>query len=520
MLERFKMRTNLLRQVSLLALIATISSLLLSACGDATTAPPAATTAASAATTAASAATTAASAATTAAGGAATTAAATTAATTAAGGAATTAAGGAATTAAGASSGGVKLNTSVSGKVELWHFWSSPVRRNAIRRVVAICQQQLPNIKITETFKPFGDIYTANTAAVAAGTGMPDVIVEDRPQLPAKAANNIETDLQKYATRDGIDGSTFWPFTWQQTLYKGDTYGIPFSTDTRMLYYNKNAFKEAGLDPNKPPQTWSELEAAAKKLDKKNPDGSWARLGFNPLITGNWDQWATVNGAQYVTEDGKPHANDPKVVEAVNWIKKWTDGFGGYDNFVKFRGTFSSPPNDAFMSGKVAMTTDINGYISQLNFYRPQVKKADGSGNENLDWGVANLPHNDTAPAANYSGGFALSIPRGSKNADAAWEFIKCATGVQAITSWARDTYEIPANIQAANDPTLLADPNWQLTIDALKTTKVIPFASQYANYGQEVDKRQVEAYQGKKTAQQAMDEAQQAIDAEIAKKK
>lgn len=489
------------KPLGLVVVIASICSLLLAACGDATNTAPAATTAAATSAAATTAAATSAAAATTAAGTA----------------AATTAAGG---TAAASTGGTVKLNPNVSGKVELWHFWSSPVRRTAIRRVVAICQQQLPNIKITETFKPFGDIYTANTAAVAAGTGMPDVIVEDRPQLPAKAANNIETDLQQYATRDGIDGSAFWPFTWQQTLYNGHTYGIPFSTDTRMLYYNKNAFKEVGLDPNKPPATWSELEAAAAKLDKKNSDGSYARLGFSPLITGNWDQWATVNGAQYVTDDGKPHANDPKVVEAVNWIKKWTDGFGGYDNFVKFRGTFSSPPNDAFMSGKVAMTTDINGYISQLNFYRPQVKKADGSGNEALDWGVANLPHNDSAPAANYSGGFALSIPRGSKNADAAWEFIKCATDVQAITSWARDTYEIPANMKAAQDPVLLADPNWQLTIDALKTTKVIPFASQYPNYGQEIDKRQVEVYQGKKTAQQAMDEAQQAIEAEIAKKK
>jgi len=510
-----RLTLHLPKPAGLVVVIASICSLLLAACGDSTNTAPAATTAAATSAAATSAAATTAAAGTSAA---ATTAAGTTAAGTAA---ATTAAGGtaAATTAAAGTAGAVKLNPDVSGQVELWHFWSSPVRRTAIRRVVAICQQQLPKIKITETFKPFGDIYTANVAAVAAGTGMPDVIVEDRPQLAAKAENNIETDLQKYATRDGIDGSAFWPFTWQQTLYKGDTYGIPFSTDTRMLYYNKNAFKEVGLDPNKPPATWSELEAAAAKLDKKNADGSWARLGFSPLITGNWDQWATVNGAQYVTNDGKPNVNDPKVVEAVNWIKKWTDGFGGYDNFVKFRGTFSSPPNDAFMSGKVAMTTDINGYISQLNFYRPQVKKADGSGNEALDWGIANLPHNDTAPAANYSGGFALSIPRGSKNADAAWEFIKCATGVQPLVSWARDTYEIPANIQAAQDPTLLADPNWQLTIDALKTTKVIPFASQDPNYGQEVDKRQVDVYQGKKTAQQAMDEAQAAIDAQITKK-
>jgi hypothetical protein len=54
--------------------------------------------------------------------------------------------------------------------------------------IVAICQEQLPNVQITETFKPFGDIWTANIAAVAAGTGMPDIIVEDRPHTNTSTA--------------------------------------------------------------------------------------------------------------------------------------------------------------------------------------------------------------------------------------------------------------------------------------------------------------------------------------------
>jgi multiple sugar transport system substrate-binding protein len=78
-------------------------------------------------------------------------------------------------------------NTQVSGTINFWHFWGSPVRRNAINRVIAVCQQQLPNIQVQQTFKPFGDIWTANIAAVAAGSGMPDVIVEDRPQLKQRA---------------------------------------------------------------------------------------------------------------------------------------------------------------------------------------------------------------------------------------------------------------------------------------------------------------------------------------------
>lgn len=150
------------------------------------------------------------------------------------------------------------------GNVEIWHFWGSPARRTAIRRVVALCEEQLPGIDITETFKPWGDIWTANVAAVAAGSGMPDIIVEDRPQLPQRARDQIVTDLQPYIDRDHFNTEDYWPFTWLETLYEGDSYGILFETDARVLIWNKQAFADAGLDPAQPP--WDELETYADAL--------------------------------------------------------------------------------------------------------------------------------------------------------------------------------------------------------------------------------------------------------------
>src|SRR5680860_534763 len=166
-----------------------------------------------------------------------------------------------------AQQGEIPLNPEVSGDVEFWHFWGSPVRRNAIRRVVAQCQAELPNITVTETFKPWGDIWTANIAAVAARSGMPDVIVADRLQLPRDAADGIYQSLGDMVEADNIQSSAFWDFTWQQTLYEGESYGLPFETDVRVLFYNKNVLEEAGLDPENPPATWEELWAAADALD-------------------------------------------------------------------------------------------------------------------------------------------------------------------------------------------------------------------------------------------------------------
>lgn len=414
----------------------------------------------------------------------------------------------------GAAGGEARLNPNVSGTIEFWHFWGSPLRRNAIRRVIATCQKQLPNIQVNETFKPFGDIWTANIAAVSAGSGMPDVIVEDRPQLKQRAADNIATNLGELAQRDGIDGSSFWPFTWEESLYEGQPYGIPYETDVRVLFYNKNIFREVGLDPEAPPKTWAELEQVADKLDKRNPDGSYERIAFSPLI-GNVgpDLWGYTNGVEWITEDGQPAINTPEAVETLTWIKKWIDRYGGWQNHQNFRAQFASPPNDAFMSGKVAMLVDINGYNGVLNFFRPQYTKPDGS-KENLEWGVSDPPYNKEP--ASVSGGFALSIPRGAQNVEPAWEFIKCATGLEAQISWARDTNSMPANVEAARDAVLLADPNWEFFVNAMEYSRSTRFLPQYPNWKQELDQRYERVWSGELTPEQALQEAQQAVEAQV----
>jgi multiple sugar transport system substrate-binding protein len=414
----------------------------------------------------------------------------------------------------GAMGDGPTLNTSVSGEVEFWHHWSSPLRRNAIRRVIAACKVALPNINVTEVAKPFGEVWTANTAAVAAGSGMPDVLVSDRPKLPQDAANNIYTNLQDWADRDNVKAEQFWPFTWEQTLYQGDTYGVPFETDVRVLFYNKVAFQEAGLDPNTPPKTWAEVEQYADKLDKKNADGSYARIGFFPL-QGNVSPTILgyTNDVEWISEDGQVQINSPKAVETLNWVKKWVDRYGGWQNIQAFRATFQSPPNDAFMSGKVAMIVDVNGYASQLNFYNPQVTKEDGS-RTRLDWAVSDVPYN--TDKSSYSGGFSFSIPRGADGAEAAWEFIKCASGTEGAASWSRDTYAMSANVAAANDPVLGSDPIWRFFLSAMEYSQAGNYLEAYPNWEEQLSQRYEKVWTGEITPEQALQEAEQAVKDEI----
>ncbi|HZJ09614.1 MAG TPA: ABC transporter substrate-binding protein [Trueperaceae bacterium] len=412
-----------------------------------------------------------------------------------------------------AQQGEIPLNPEVSGDVEFWHFWGSPVRRNAIRRVVAQCQAELPNITVTETFKPWGDIWTANIAAVAARSGMPDVIVADRLQLPRDAADGIYQSLGDMVEADNIQSSAFWDFTWQQTLYEGESYGLPFETDVRVLFYNKNVLEEAGLDPENPPATWEELWAAADALDVKNEDGTFERIAFFPLY-GNVgvDLWAMANGHEFVV-DGQPVVDDPAVAETLEWMKRWIDRYGGWSEVQRFLAQYGAAPNDAFMAGGVVMKVDTAGYNSILNFYRPKANLADGS-TPNMDWGVS-LPPYEVEPAT-WSGGFTLSIPSGAENPEAAWEFIKCAASRPGQVSWARDTYSIPSDIAAARDPVLMADPAWGFFIDAMEVGKLVPFVPAYSNWIEQLNSRLESVWTDATTIEEALSEAQQEIDRTI----
>ena len=409
------------------------------------------------------------------------------------------------------------LNPEVSGDVEFWHFWGSPVRRTAIRRVVAICEQQLPDVSVTEVFKPFGDIWTANIAAVAAGSGMPDVIVADRGQLPRDAKANIYQDLEPYMERDGFDAAGFWPFTWDQTLYQNESYGVPFETDVRVLYSNKNLLEQAGLDPADPPQTWEELWEAADALDVKNEDGTYERITLD-VLGGNGAPgiWFLLNDADLV-KDGKPVVNSPEAIETVTWMKRWIDRYGGFADYQRFVGQFSAPPNDIFMAGGTVMQVNTAGYNSILSFYRPQVRLENGD-TPRMDWGVSLPPYAADAGPASASGGFALSIPVGAEHPDAAWEFIKCVSSIPSQVSWSRDTAAIPTTIVAAQDPQLLADPNWEFFVDAMEVTRVYPFVPEYPNWETELANRYEQVWSGEKTPEEMLNEAQAAIDAEMAK--
>src|SRR5947209_19213991 len=92
--------------------------------------------------------------------------------------------------------------------------------------------------------------------------------------------------MQAFIDRDKFSTSDFEPAVLNYYKYQDKLQSMPFNASSSIFYYNKDAFKEVGLDPDKPPVTFSEITDAAKKLTKKDASGATVRLGLGQANTG------------------------------------------------------------------------------------------------------------------------------------------------------------------------------------------------------------------------------------------
>ena len=176
------------------------------------------------------------------------------------------------------------------------------------------------NIKIDMvTMQWAPDFYQKTPSAVAAGEG-PDVAIMHVDHLGLNAARGVIVPLDGVVEALGLRGSDFAPVAWKAGIYGGKRYGIPLDTHPLGLYYNKAVMEDAGLDPNKPPQTKDEYMEALKELKGKGIRGSWVPPSY---YTG-WHMFTSLlwqfGGDLYNDDATKATVNSDAGVEALTWM--------------------------------------------------------------------------------------------------------------------------------------------------------------------------------------------------------
>lgn len=360
-------------------------------------------------------------------------------------------------------------NTNVKGSVLFWHHWSSPLRHGAIRTAIRQFNKYYKGIHVSDVPFVFPDDQSKVLAAVAAGKGMPDVFVTDRPKMWNYGGVHHAFDpLTSLAKRDHITGKEFWPFTWYESTYKGQVYALPYETDCRVIYWNRAMFIDAGLNSNKGPATWGDLSSLANKLDHKS-GGQYDVVTFDPLWGGDLTSWPWTNRADFQNKKQYPTLNTSRMIQTADWMKSWNDRYGQANlNAIASQQTGGK---DQFGLGHAATIVDIPSRQSQMNFYG--VSFTTKKGDKPFPyWGVGLVPHNAGGKSYSFSGGFSLSMPhnghRSKGTTDAAWEFIKFMAFVGQRT-WAQLTFAIPTVPSIAkNDPILSAQPHWNVFMKAM----------------------------------------------------
>jgi multiple sugar transport system substrate-binding protein len=176
---------------------------------------------------------------------------------------------------------GSSEHTSVSadGKthITIWNFYAG-VQAPSFKLVCDEFMRQNPDIVVESLTMGQNDIHTKISMAIT-GNQAPDLFV--RKGLPEYASQGLLLSLDSYFAQAGISKETFQPGFWDIITWKGVPYGMPTQASVPLLYYNKNMFKEAGLDPNRPPRTWDEIFEYNRKLTKYDDQGNIVQAGID-----------------------------------------------------------------------------------------------------------------------------------------------------------------------------------------------------------------------------------------------
>lgn len=252
------------------------------------------------------------------------------------------------------------------------------------------------------------------TAAIAAGSP-PDVVNLNGPFIMEVASRGILMPLDDMIKSSKLDLGRFYGYTIKQMTFQGHVWGLPAGMDDRILYYNKDLFQKAGLDPNKPPKTWDELLDYSKKLTIMD-GGNFKQIGFIPNFGNSWFYlYAIQNNGKFLDDPGKKVLlNSPENVQALEFMVKGYDLLGGAQKINAYSSSFQSGANDPFISGKLAMVINGNWALTDIMRFAP-----------NLNFGVAMPPTPTGDNFKTWSGGWAWGVPKGAKNPKEAFEVTK-----------------------------------------------------------------------------------------------
>ena len=325
------------------------------------------------------------------------------------------------------------------------------------------------------------------TLTSIAGGAPPDVLAIDGGILEQLASHHLFLPLEDFMESvPALQEDRFFPHIWRMVAFDGYVWAIPTTTDTYCLVWNKDAFREVGLDPDRPPRDWDEFMDYIVRLTVRSEDGAIERMGFLPWLP--WDQtflWGAMFGGKWFSEElGRSKAgSDPNIIASLAWQQSFTLDPNSttqlphamnperIESFSRGIGDYMSA-NNPFYSGRVAMITEGEWQVAFIPKYAP-----------GLDWGVGPLPQPPGVVPSSFAPTIIADvIPATSRNPEAAKKFLRWfySPRGQGKSSPAADYNEvirnIPTRIEEAKEPRFIGNPKFKVFVDQLFDRNVVTY--------------------------------------------
>src|SRR6056297_981288 len=334
-------------------------------------------------------------------------------------------------------------------EIDFWYALSGNIQEVTLS-LVEDFNESHPNIKVNPVHKgSYSEVLTSSIAAYRTGNAPHIVQVYEVGTQTLLDSNAIKPVYQLFEENDvEINWDNFIGPLKAYYSVDGNLYSLPFNSSTPFLFYNKDAFEEAGLDPNKPPKTFKEVEEYGKKLVESG--------AVNNALTVGWPSW--VLAENMFTWHGKPitnnnngydgHATELKInsdfgVELFKQLKEWQS-----ENIFTYEGR-EGTPNPAFLTGKTGMIITSTAYL--------------GGFKEGADFEIGSgfIPHKEGLPQGNsLIGGATLWVYKGHSQEEykAVTEFLDFIASVDQQVRWHKETGYLPVTQDAVDQ---LEEQDW-----------------------------------------------------------
>jgi multiple sugar transport system substrate-binding protein len=301
------------------------------------------------------------------------------------------------------------------------------------------------------------------------GSNPPDVLVlSGGDAAKSYYKEGLVDDLSGAIEAGSIDVEDMFPAPLSQCRQGDLIVCLPWGTDAYALFWNKDLFEAAGLDPEKPPATMEELVEYADKLTVVGADGKLEQIGFIPNHSwSHTDLYARMFGGFWYSDDGTQlTANSQPMIDALTWQQQFYDKYG-VDNVQAFSSAFGEygSPDAPFYAGKVAMMTEGEWQVGP-NFI-PALKPE-------LNYGVAPFP----PPASNperastiVNQGTAVVIPSGAPDKEASAKLLAWMMTPEIVAEEFCFNANLPTSKKGAEDPCFEElGPKFQVFVDLMSS--------------------------------------------------